>query len=150
MLEASWKHALPFIATASKKNPGKLEYHLALGECYVQLDKPQEAIDQFVEAIEIRPSSSRPRLALIKLLFDTTCFEEALQQLEIAAAETRHLADYNYYRSAILLELGRTKEALLQLEIALNEAPRKLKVLFALHPAVMQHEGVREVLARFD
>jgi hypothetical protein len=45
--------------------------------------------------------------------------------------------------------MGRSKEALLQLETALIAAPRQLKRLLELNPSVLQHSGVVDMLARY-
>ncbi len=149
MLEEKWERAVSFIMAANKMHAGRAEYHLALGKCMIQLGLEQEAIDHFVEAIRIRPTSRRSRLTLIKALYQAALYAEALNQLDKAEAETRHLADYDYFRCAILLALDKPKEALLRLEIALTEAPGKLKILSGLDPAVMQRKEVVDVLVRF-
>ncbi len=149
MLEASWSKAITFLAAAHKMDSRKVEYNQALGECYLRLESFEEAITFFMEAIQLRPSGRRSRLALIRTLYLAGYIEEALHQLDIAEIETKPSAEYNYYRSAVLLTMGRTKEGLLQLETGLNEAPRKLKVLLKLNPSILQHRGVVEVIVRY-
>ncbi len=149
MLETSWDKAITFLTAAHKIDARKVEYNQALGECYLRLESFEDAIVYFMEAIQLRPSGRRSRLALIRTLYLAGYTEEALHQLDIAEIETRPIADYYYYRCAILLALGRNKEGLLQLETGLDEAPRKLKVLLKLNPSILQHSGVVEVIIRY-
>jgi hypothetical protein len=53
-----------------------------------------------------------------------------------------------FYCSAVLLAMGKTKEAMLQLERALVKAPRLLKKIVGLNPSVLQHQQVVDVIAR--
>ena len=149
MLEMQWDQAVRYITTAQKLNAKSNEYCLALGECYLQLDSYKEALAQLLEAVHLRPSSSRSRLYFIRGLYLGHYWEEALIQLTLAENETGDKPVYHYYRCAVLLALGRNKEAILQLEIALHAAPRQLKRLLELNPAILQHSGIVDVLARY-
>ncbi len=149
MLEMQWDQAVRYITTAQKLNAKSNEYCLALGECYLQLDSYKEALAQLLEAVHLRPSSSRSRLYFIRGLYLAHYWEEALIQLTLAENETGDKPGYHYYRCAVLLALGRNKEAILQLETALHAAPRQLKRLLELNPAILQHSGIVDVLARY-
>jgi hypothetical protein len=91
----------------------------------------------------------RARLYFIRGLFASGLYKEALLQLEVAEEKTVKKPVYRYYRCAILLALRRTREALLQLESALAEAPRQVKKLLELDPSIMQHSGVAALIARY-
>jgi len=54
-----------------------------------------------------------------------------------------------FYKTAVLFGLGKTKEAILQLERAMELAPKMLKKLVELHPPLLQHQQVVDVLARY-
>lgn len=149
MLEMQWAQAVQYITTAQKLNARSNEYCLALGECYLQLESFKEALAQLLEAVRLRPASSRSRLYFIRGLYLAGYWEEALIQLSIAEAETGDKPVYHYYRCGVLLSMGRSKEALLQLETALIAAPRQLKRLLELNPSVLQHSGVVDMLARY-
>jgi tetratricopeptide (TPR) repeat protein len=149
MLELQWAQAVQYISTAQKLNGRSNEYCLALGECYLQLESFKDALAQLLEAVRLRPASSRSRLYFIRGLFLAGYLEEALIQLTLAEGETGDKPVYHYYRCGILLAMGRSKEALLQLESALIAAPRQLKRLLELNPSVLQHSGVVDLLARY-
>lgn len=149
MLEMQWSQAAQYIVSARKLNQKSNEYCLALGECYLQLESYKEALAQLLEAVRLRPSSTRSRIYFIRGLYVAGYSEEALNQLVIAEQETGARPVYHYYRCAVLLRLGRTKEALLELESGLVAAPKQLKRLLELNPSVLQHTGVVDVLARY-
>lgn len=149
MLEMQWAQAVQYIISARKLNGKSNEYCLALGECYLQLESFKEALVQLLEAVRLRPNSSRSRIYFIRGLYLAGYSEEALEQLAVAEKETGDKPVYHYYRCAVLLSMGRSKEALLQLESGLAAAPRQLKRLLELNPSVLQHAGVVDMLARY-
>lgn len=148
MLESQWAQAVRYLVSAQKLNAKSAEYRLALGECYLRMESYKEALAHLLEAVRLRPHSYRTRLYFIRGLYFAGHFKEADLQLQLAEEETGDKPVYHYYRCAILLALGRSKEALLQLEAALVAAPRQLKRLLELNPSILQHAGIVELLAR--
>jgi hypothetical protein len=49
----------------------------------------------------------------------------------------------------VYLALGKTKEALLQLENAMGQSPKLLKKIVELDPSILQHQLVADIVARF-
>ncbi|MBZ0099656.1 MAG: hypothetical protein K8F30_11255, partial [Taibaiella sp.] len=82
-------------------------------------------------------------------LYMANYFEEALTQIEIARENCGDKAEFGYFRAATLFELGKSKEALLQLEQALKLAPTKVKTFTALNPEYMRRSSVSELIARY-
>lgn len=149
MLELQWAQAIKYIATAQRLNAKSCEYRLALGECHLRMESYKEALAHLLEAVRLRPASYRARLYFIRGLYMAGYYEEALIQLQIAEEETGDKPVYHYYSCAVLLVLGRAKEAMLQLETALAAAPRQLKRLLELNPSILQYTGVVDILARY-
>jgi hypothetical protein len=54
-----------------------------------------------------------------------------------------------FYLCGVYFALGKVKEALLQLENAMNVAPKMVKKLVQLNPAILQHQMVVDVVARY-
>jgi len=48
-----------------------------------------------------------------------------------------------------LFALKKSKEALLQLEKALEKSPRQVKKLIDLHPAILQNQQVVDLIGRY-
>jgi tetratricopeptide (TPR) repeat protein len=82
-------------------------------------------------------------------LYKAEYFEEALEQTRAALEITNGKSLFIFYRSAILFSLGKTKEAILQLERAMEKSPKLLKKFVELNPAILQNQLVVDVVARF-
>ena len=55
----------------------------------------------------------------------------------------------HFYNSAILFAMGKNKTALIQLERAMDKAPRLLKKFVELNPSILQNQQVVDLIARF-
>jgi hypothetical protein len=53
-----------------------------------------------------------------------------------------------YYKSAFLFALGKSKEAILQLELGMDKNPKLIKKLIELSPSLLQNQSVVDVIAR--
>jgi len=54
-----------------------------------------------------------------------------------------------FYLSNILFAMGKSKEAILYLERAMEKAPKLLKRFVELNPAILQNQQVVDILAKF-
>lgn len=149
MMEANWENAVKSIASALKINKNSAEYYIALGQCYLELDKNKDALIQFMHALRLKPSAVGTWQELVRGLYIAEFFDEALVQLEEAEQKVGRKPVFQYYRAAVLIAQGRTKEGLLQLETALQLAPRQLKKMVELDPTLLQHNSVVELIARY-
>ena len=76
-------------------------------------------------------------------------FEEALEQAQAALDITNGKPLFLFYKTAILFGMGKTKEAILQLEKAMEKSPKLLKKFIELNPAILQNQQVVDIVARF-
>jgi hypothetical protein len=53
------------------------------------------------------------------------------------------------YKSAALFALGKSKEGLLQLEIALQKSPALIKHLIELNPSLLQNQHIVDVVTKY-
>jgi len=148
-MEKSWDHAVKSLLTAIKINKNSALYCMAIGECLLELEDYKGALVHFLNAIRIRPHSQQPWQNFIRCLFLASMYDEALLQLQMAEKNTSPKPVFLYYRVAILIAMNRTKEALVQLETALQQAPRQVKKMVELDPTILQHTGVVDLLARY-
>ncbi len=88
-------------------------------------------------------------IELLKCLFQVGCFEEGLEYSDHAFEATGGKPVFVIYKSAFLLALGRSKEAMLQLEIAMEKNPKLIKKLTELNPSILQNQAVVELVARY-
>jgi len=149
MMEANWDHAAKSLLSAIKLNKQKAEYNIALGECFLELGKNKDALMHFMNAVKTRQKSATAWQALIKGLYISGFLEEALVQLVQAEEKAGRKPIFVYYRAAILITMGKAKEGIIHLETALQMAPRLVKKMVELDPAILQHGNVLELISRY-
>jgi len=147
--EGRWESCLKQLDTALKIHRNQAEYNLMAGECLMQTGKYKEAVQYFSSVVRARPRNASGWEALIRCLYNGDFFEEALEQAEAALRSTHGKPLFLFYRSAILFAAGKSKEALLQLEEAMQKSPRQLKRFVELNPAILQNQQVVDLVARF-
>lgn len=76
-------------------------------------------------------------------------WEDGLEYASFAYEQTDHKPVFLFYKAAILLECGKSKEAILQLEEGMLQNPKLVKKLIELNPAILQNQQVVDVIARF-
>jgi tetratricopeptide (TPR) repeat protein len=146
--EGQWAAAAKQLETALKMNRLQTDYNLLMGECKLHLGQLKEAVVFFSTVVRVKPKNKAGWEALIRCLYGAKYFTEAHEQALAALEHTGNKPLFIYYLSAVLFAMGRTKEALLQLETAIAAAPRLLNKLVALNPAILQHPQVVEAIAR--
>lgn len=146
--EEQWVSAAKQLEAALKIHQLQAEYNLLMGECKLKLGLIKEAIHYFTTVVRAKPKNKAGWEALIRCLYQEEYYEEAYDQVLTALEYTQQKPLFIYYLSAILLAMGKSKEALLYLEEALHAAPRSLNKLVALDPAILQNNAVIEVISR--
>jgi hypothetical protein len=85
----------------------------------------------------------------LSAVFTKLIIEDAEKQVKVAIHSTGGKALFYFYQSAILFALGKSKEGILVLEAAMQKSPRLLKKMMDLNPAILQHQSVVDLVARF-
>lgn len=147
--EGQWESCLKQLDTALKIHRLQPEYNLLAGECNMQLGLYKEAVQFFSAVVSHRPKSVAGWEALVRCLYNGGFYEEGLEQASAAFKVTKGKPLFLFYRAALLFAAGKTKEGILQLEKAMERAPRQLKKFIELNPAILQNQAVVEVVARF-
>jgi tetratricopeptide (TPR) repeat protein len=148
MLEDQWVNAIKNLENAMKIHRNIPDYSLAMGECMMHLDRYKEAIQHFGNVVRLKPKNKAGWEALIRCLYKAEFFEEAVEQCE-AAIRITDRSIFIFYYTAVLFALGRSKEALLQLEKGMEKSPKLLKKLVDLNPSVLQNSQVVDLIARY-
>lgn len=149
MNEQNWTQALKYLESATKISRLQPDFNLAMGECYQHVGKLKEAIFHFTLVVQYRSRSASGWEALIRCLYDAGYFEEAAIQVTIAETKTGDKPIFQFYRAAILFAMGKSKEALLQLETGLQRAPKLLKKFIEINPVILQNQAVVDLIATF-
>jgi len=147
--ESQWTTAIKHLETALQVHRLQPEYNLAMGECKMQLGNYKEAIQYFSNVVRQRPRNVSGWEALIRCLYYGEFYDEALEQVNAASKMTDNKPVFLYYLSAVHFAMGKTKEGLLQLEKAMDKSPKLLKKLIELNPALLRHQSVVDIVARF-
>lgn len=147
--EGNWDSSLKQLETAMKIHRLQPEYNLLAGECKIQKGLFKDAIQYFTNVVRMRPRNAAGWEALIRCLYKADFFDEALVQTDAAQHATQGKPLFTYYKAAILFSAGKSKEALLQLEKALEESPKQLKKFVELNPAILQNQQVVDMLAKY-
>lgn len=146
--EKQWTSAIKQLEIAIKLRRKQPEYNLLMGQCKVEIGAVKEAIQYFSNAISISPRNASGWEALIRCLYNAGFFEEAAEQVQTALKITKGKPLFIFYQSAVLFALGKSKEALIVLEKAMEKAPKLLKKFIGLNPAIFQNQQVVDIIAR--
>ncbi len=147
--EEQWESAIKQLESAMRIHRATPEYNLAMGECKTQLKQYKEAIIYFGNVVRSRPKSSAGWEALIRCLFKAGLYQEAQEQSLAAINMTEGKNIFVFYYCACLFAVKKVKEALLQLEKAMEKSPRQVKKLIELSPSILQNTQVVDIISRY-
>ena len=148
MSEKYWESAVKNLESAMRIHKSQPEYNFAIAQCYVELKKVKEAVIQFSNFIKARPKNIKGWKELLKCLYNAGFYEEALEQIYNAEKNTENKPVLSFYKSAVLFALGKSKEALLQLELAMQKSPKLIKSLVELNPSLLQNQPIVDIIAK--
>lgn len=120
-----------------------------MGQCYMEQGKIEEAVQYFGNVVRTKPKSSNGWLELLKCLYHAKCFDEGLEYVEHAIELTNNKPIFIFYKSAFLLAVGKSKEAIVQLEFGMHKNPKLVKKMIELNPSILQHQLVVDIIARY-
>jgi tetratricopeptide (TPR) repeat protein len=149
MNEGSWESAIKNLEVAMRIHKLQPEYNLAMGQCFMELNKLEDAITYFGNVVRVRPKNINGWIELLKCLYKAEMFGDALEYARFAFEQTDGKPIFLFYQSAVLYAMGRSKEALLQLELGMEKNPKLIKKFIELNPAILQNQQVVDVIARF-
>jgi len=147
--EKQWEKAVKSYSVALHLDKENAAYCMAIGNCLMEMDVKNEALVCYLNAVRLKPGNKTTWVALIRGLYIAGYYDEALTQLEVAREHCGDKPDFRYYQAAILFELGKTKEALVQLEKALKEAPNRVRIFTGLNPEHLRRSAVMELVTRY-
>lgn len=147
--ELQWEKAVKSYSVALNINKNNATYCLALGSSLIEMGANKEALVCFLNAVQLRPDMKSVWQSLIKALYVTGYIDEALTQVSVAEDQYGERVEFVYYRAVLLLALGKTKDAVLHLESALLENPKKSTALQYLDKESVLHPAFADVLVRY-
>ncbi len=147
--ESYWESAIKNLESAMRINKSQPEFHFSLALCYIATERIKDAVIHFSQFIKARPKNVKGWKELIKCLYDAEYYEEALEQVINAQKNTENKPLFIFYKSAVLFELGKSKEALLLLEIAMKQSPSLARQFIDLKPSLLQHPAIAEIITAY-
>jgi len=147
--EQQWEKAMKSYSVALHLDKENASYCMAIGNCLMELEVTNEALVCYLNAVRLKPGNKTTWVALIRGLYIAGYYEEALTQLEIARDNAGDKADFYYYHAAILIEMGKSKEGLLQLEAGLRMAPSRVKIFSELNSEYLRRAGVIDLIGKY-
>lgn len=147
--EMSLLKAVQYLEAALRKHATNPEYNLAMGECLLELGRVKEALTHFSNVVKVRPRGVGGWEALIRCLYKEEFYEEALEQIQQASEAAGRKSIFIFYESAVLFSLGKSKEAILRLQHAMEASPKLLKKFIELNPTILQNQQVVDLIAYY-
>lgn len=135
-----WEDSVTLWTHTLKGNPLSIVAHNNLGRALAERGQPDQAIEHFRRAVEIRPSYVHARYNLGNLLMRQNRLTEAEQQLRQVVEEQAGLARAHSDLGNCLLRQGKTAEAEQQYREALEIDPSFADVHYNLAMA-LHHQG---------
>lgn len=146
--EQQWEKAVKAYSVALHLDKDNASYCMAIGNCLMEMNAESEALVCYLNAVKLKPNNKSTWLALIKGLYVAGYYEEALTQIEMARETCGDKGEFRYLQSAVLFELGKSKEAIVQLQQALKLAPAKIKMFTALNPEYILRSNVADLIGK--
>ncbi len=147
--EMSLNKAVQYLESAMRIHRMQPEYNLAMGECLMELGNIKEAVVYFSNVVKARPRGISGWEALIRCLYKEKFLEEAMEQIENAQQVAGDKPLFIFYKSAVLFGMRKSREAMLQLQTAMEKAPRLLKKFIELNPTILQNQQVVDLIAYY-
>ena len=147
MNESQWETAIKNLENAMRIQRSA-DYSFAMAQCYAGLNKTKDAIIYFSNFIKARPKNIKGWKELIKCLYNAGFYDEALEQVYNAIRSTTNKPILVFYKVAVLIALGKSKDALLILNGAIKQYPKMIKHLVELDSSLLQHQQLAALIVR--
>jgi len=138
---------------AIELNPNSGHAYYLLGGIQAERGAPKEAIEAMRHSLQLDPSRLASHVFLAKLYFQSKDFAAATQQFEAAVKLGDRTGVARYGLGLVMLAQARYREALPQLEAAVEASPQdpeRLLTLLVAQLQLKQADGARENLARME
>ncbi len=149
MNEGIWDSAIKNLEIAMRIHRMQPEYNLAMGQCYMEMNKLEDAITYFGNVVRVRPKNINGWIELLKCLYKAEMMEEGLEYAGFAFEQTDGKPIFLFYKSIFLYALGKSKEALLHLETGMTRNPKLIKKFIEINPSILQVQQVVDLIARY-
>ena len=147
--EGQYESAIKQLNQALKMHRLQPEYNLTMGHALAELRQFKEAAEYYANVIKARPKSVKGWSAMLDCLLRSDSLDHADEYARAAFEATGHKPLFLFYRTAVLFATGNTKQAIVQLELAMSKSPKLIRKLIELSPRILQHPQVVDIIARY-
>ncbi len=130
--EKRFKEATSSFQRAIKIYPENVYYHKALAETHLELKDYEEAIAAYKDIIEMDGSKKWQWIDLATAYYSNNNPVDALDTIEEAILRFKKKTELIYAKSALLYNVGRRKESIENLELALSLKFKLHSIIFAI------------------
>jgi tetratricopeptide (TPR) repeat protein len=149
--ELEWLKALNSYAVATHLNKENAMYYVALGNCLLELEKPdEEVVNSFMQAVKLKPQSKIVWSNFLKALYKMELYESMYENALLVLDLDEDKNEFEYYAVAALLKMGKINEAIIRLGNLLHNHPKKIKILTELDPTVLQRKVIVDLIANYN
>lgn len=134
---------------ALKMNPAHTDYNLAMGLTLAEIDKWEESLPFLLKVVRSRPKNTKGWIALIETFMAMEDWDKAEESALMAYVQNNKKTIFLFKLVAIHFFSGKMKEALIQLETAMQLDARMYKKLTDWCPQILQHPGAMAIISRF-
>jgi tetratricopeptide (TPR) repeat protein len=135
-VEGRCEDALPLLAQARLADLRGTDASLLAGECLIQLERYDEAVEALEEARQRDASVELAELRLAMAYYHEGRFRAAERVLEAASARLSGRPEFHLYRGLLLLQRDEARSAARELEAARRAGPERVE------PAASYYAGV--------
>lgn len=146
--QQQWEKAIKSFSVALNLNKENASYSIAVGDCLMALEIKNEALLCYLNAVRLKPGNKSTWVSFLRGLYLSGFYDEVITQIEFAKENCGEKGDFYYYYAASLFELGKVKEAMLQLEKGIKLAPKRIKVFTELNPEFLLRNNVAEMIGK--
>lgn len=147
--ENRFKEAISSLQRAIKIYPENVYYHKALAETNLELEYYEEAIKVYKDILEMDGSKKWQWIDLATAFYANNQTADALEILDEAIARFKKRAELIYAKSAILYNLGRKKESIENLELALSLKFKHHSIIFAISNQMKLDKDVLHLIDQY-
>lgn len=147
--EKKWDKAIKSYTTALNLDKENAAYSMAIGNCLMEMDVKSEALMCYLNAVRLKPGNKGTWVALVRGLFRSGYYTEAITQLDVARGHCGDKGDFYFYHAAALMEMGKVKEAMLQLEKGLKMSPTRSKIFTDLNSEYLLRSNVTDLIGKY-
>ena len=119
----NYEHSISCFRKAYQEDPHLQHAHYEVGSALIHLDRPQEAVPELEQELEISPADPDVEYYLGYALLQTSRKKDAEKLFADVVNKRPNDSQAQYQLGKLLLEQGRTEEAIQHLEIAERNDP---------------------------